>query len=275
MRRPPTPARQPWRQDLRILFASDFHALRPAFELFAEALAVGQYDLGVLGGDLLDDFWLPEARPSQAGGPPLFPPREGPPLPLENAPPSLDSSGLLAMELEYKKLLAAVGKPVLLISGNHDLTPWEDYESVLNIHGKRVEFGEWSFVGYRFTAVEKSEEERGKDLEGLRGLVDRKTVLLTHEPPFGKLDSSEYEAVHWGGKALARFVRKQRPAFHLFGHIHGAYGIRLHAVNGSYPNSRCFYDIDLETGKARAIPAEGGDYAADADKAEVAGAAWD
>lgn len=35
---------------MRILFSSDFHANRPALDLFAESLAVGPYDPAICGG---------------------------------------------------------------------------------------------------------------------------------------------------------------------------------------------------------------------------------
>ena len=57
--------------------------------------------------------------------------------------------------------------------------------------------------------------------------------------------------------------------------MHEAAGIRVKAVNGSYPNSRAFYAIDLDEGKAFAIPAEGSadygtDYGTEADGARAA-----
>lgn len=259
---------------MRILFASDLHALRPAFELYAEALAMGHYDLGILGGDLLDDFWLPDAKATPVLDPPPSPPRDSHPLMVETPKGADDLDGLRALETEMKRILADAGKPIFLVAGNHDLTPWEDFETVRNIHGKRVELDGWSFVGYRWTKVEKSEAEQAADLKELAPLVDRHTVLLTHEPPFGRLDTNGYDGIHWGGRALARFIVKTRPAFHLFGHVHEAAGIRIKAVNGSYPNSRTFYAIDLDEGKAFAIPAEGGaDYSgADHDDASPDGA---
>lgn len=229
---------------MRILFSSDLHASRPAFDLFAEALAMGPYEVGILAGDLLDDFGL--ARD------------EG------NSTSRLDKGGfeegsrreILALEAEIKSMLAAVGKPILIIPGNHDLTPWEDYGSVINIHGKRVDLDGYSFVGYRWTSLEKSLEEQRADLEEMESLVDRKTILVTHEPAFGRLDNTDYDSVHFGSKAIARFMFRTRPRYHLFGHVHGAFGVRRRSVNGSYPNARAFFDIEATEGIALAVPAE-------------------
>jgi Icc-related predicted phosphoesterase len=226
---------------MRILFSSDFHASRPAVGLFAEALAIGPFDAGIIAGDILDDFWVPDGITLVPGG-------DG----IEKDP----LSGIMAVEKDFKNILAAVGKPVFLIPGNHDPTSWEDQGSVINIHGKRVELGGYSIVGYRWTRLEKSEDEQRSDLKALEDLVDHRTVLVTHEPPFGKLDHTDYDSAHYGSKPIARFAWRTRPRYHLFGHIHGGFGIKWRAVNGSYPNARAFYDIDLEEGLARSIPAE-------------------
>ncbi len=213
---------------MRILFSSDFHASAPAVSLFADALAMGPFDAGIIAGDILDDFWVPDGS----------------------------AGGIEEVERQFKEILSAGGKPVYVIPGNHDPTAWEDFGNVINIHGRRLELDGYSFVGYRWTTLERSEEEQKKELRGYDALMDRKTILVTHEPPFGKLDLTGYDSLHHGSKAIAHFAWRNRPRFHLFGHVHGGFGVRWRAVNGSYPNSRSFYDIDLAEGMAHAIPAE-------------------
>ncbi len=48
-------------------------------------------------------------------------------------------------------------------------------------------------------------------------------VLITHQPPFGILDNSAN--INYGDSNLLQMVLKNKPKYHLFGHIHGAYGI--------------------------------------------------
>ncbi len=48
-------------------------------------------------------------------------------------------------------------------------------------------------------------------------------VLITHQPPNGILDYSEN--ISYGDGILLQIVLKTKPKYHLFGHIHGAYGI--------------------------------------------------
>jgi Icc-related predicted phosphoesterase len=50
-------------------------------------------------------------------------------------------------------------------------------------------------------------------------------VLITHGPPFGILDSSPGSEFHSGCKELLAAVTKIAPRLHVFGHIHGAYGL--------------------------------------------------
>jgi Icc-related predicted phosphoesterase len=48
-------------------------------------------------------------------------------------------------------------------------------------------------------------------------------VLITHQPPYSILDYSAN--INHGDSNLLEIVLKIKPKFHLFGHIHGSYGI--------------------------------------------------
>jgi predicted phosphohydrolase len=48
-------------------------------------------------------------------------------------------------------------------------------------------------------------------------------ILITHQPPNGILDCSAN--IHYGDSNLLQVALKIKPKYHLFGHIHGAYGI--------------------------------------------------
>ena len=48
-------------------------------------------------------------------------------------------------------------------------------------------------------------------------------ILITHQPPYGILDYSAN--IHYGDLKLLDVVLNTKPWYHLFGHIHGAYGI--------------------------------------------------
>jgi Icc-related predicted phosphoesterase len=49
-------------------------------------------------------------------------------------------------------------------------------------------------------------------------------VLVTHGPPFGILDTA-ISGLHEGCPELLDAVEQVRPKLHVFGHIHGAYGV--------------------------------------------------
>ena len=48
-------------------------------------------------------------------------------------------------------------------------------------------------------------------------------VLITHQPPHGILDFAS--KIHYGDVLLLQKVLEIKPTYHLFGHIHDAYGI--------------------------------------------------
>jgi Icc-related predicted phosphoesterase len=50
-------------------------------------------------------------------------------------------------------------------------------------------------------------------------------VLITHSPPYGILDSLPGSGWHGGCKELREAVDRTAPKLHLFGHVHGAYGL--------------------------------------------------
>lgn len=61
-------------------------------------------------------------------------------------------------------------------------------------------------------------------------------VLVTHTPPYGKLDKA-FDGVNAGCKYLRFQVKEKKPKLHLFGHIHEEYGMMYDEdtmfVNGS------------------------------------------
>ena len=57
----------------------------------------------------------------------------------------------------------------------------------------------------------------------IQKIPDDTDILITHQPPNGILDSSAN--INYGDCNLLEIVTKTKPKYHLFGHIHGAYGI--------------------------------------------------
>lgn len=62
-------------------------------------------------------------------------------------------------------------------------------------------------------------------------------VLITHQPPYSILDSSAN--INHGDRNLLQIVLKTKPKYHLFGHIHAAYGIEK-SDHTTFVNAACF-----------------------------------
>jgi Icc-related predicted phosphoesterase len=164
--------------------------------------------------------------------------------------------GLLAMEAVLTGILEAAGKPVLLIPGNHDTTPWAGRGQVRNIHGCRVDLGGWNFVGWRWAPPFEPAPptDLQADLDRTARLVDRKTVLVSHNAPWGVLD--RFFGCPAGSRPLAAMVRRQKPTWHLFGHFHSQFGRQGRRLNGCWPEAQAFWDIELGSGECRRVAAK-------------------
>jgi Icc-related predicted phosphoesterase len=128
---------------------------------------------------------------------------------------------------------------ILAIPGNHDRHAERDFNYTKNelltnvkyfIHHESVviegikffgsgyspEFGGWSFS-----------VSRGKDAASKWSQIpDDTDILITHGPPYGLLDEADIFSGHLGCQDLSDRVLKVKPKAHVFGHIHGGYGIK-------------------------------------------------
>jgi Icc-related predicted phosphoesterase len=140
-----------------------------------------------------------------------------------------------AVSRQYAELFAAMPVPAYLTYGNVDVPRlWAPHlapgQQVLD--GQRVELGGWTFgfVGgglrspYR-TPNELDDEEFAAKLEAV-GEVD---VLCTHIPPDlpELLFDTVAERMERGSEALLAVIRKTRPRYALFGHVHQPLQARL------------------------------------------------
>lgn len=124
----------------------------------------------------------------------------------------------------------------IFIAGNHDFcfenAKIEDVNSILpnNVHylcnsGIEIEgvkiygspitpfFNNWAFNVARGEKIRKYWEK----------IPENTDVLITHGAPFGILDRT-IRNVNTGCEDLLEIVKKVKPKFHLFGHIHEHYG---------------------------------------------------
>ena len=162
----------------------------------------------------------------------------------------------IAQEADRHQVLAALERltqPFFYIMGNDD---WVDLHGELpherSLHGRRVELGGWSFVGYQFTLPfmggvnERPENAIASDLAKLESLVDSRTVLVTHGPAFGALDLGVLgEPI--GSPSLAELVERRSPRAHVHGHVHSQFGRVGRHFNVASGGKKRAMLIDLET----------------------------
>jgi len=179
---------------MRILAAADIHGSLEVYQWLIEQTPLA--DVLVLAGDLFDaDFEDQQRQQAQ----------------------------------EILKILRRSNAPVLYIMGNDDNVGLEYRdELIMPLHGRRVEFDGYNFVGYQYTppfageTFVKEDSEIAADLYPLGGGVDEGTILVTHTPAYGSLDLCNTGNV--GSRALADFLARKPVLAHIHGHIHHRFG---------------------------------------------------
>jgi Icc-related predicted phosphoesterase len=231
---------------MKLLFSSDLHGLDSAYYAFAAALKDGDYDLGALGGDLMT--YPSRSEIEQTGE--IHQIQDGRP------PQAVIEHALLDKQKYYRRVIKKSGKLVVFLMGNDDGllgkgNEWTNEKDLLNVNQLRIEFGSYNIVGYQYTTpfvggtFEKPENEQIEDFRQLEKLMDENTILITHGPAWGVLDAVDGD--HVGSMALRELIDRKEPRLHLFGHVHSNFGIKNHAVNGSYPHSQKFISIDVDS----------------------------
>ncbi|MFE9447771.1 metallophosphoesterase [Streptomyces sp. NPDC006739] len=133
-----------------------------------------------------------------------------------------------AVRKQYAEMFAAFPAPTYATYGNVDMPPlWPEYAGpgTTVLDGQRVEIGGrvFGFVGGGLrtpmrTPYEMGDEEYAAKIEAV-GEVD---VLCTHIPP--EVPELVYDTVarrfERGSRALLDAIRRTRPRYSLFGHVH-------------------------------------------------------
>ncbi|MBL7055824.1 metallophosphoesterase [Candidatus Woesearchaeota archaeon] len=123
-------------------------------------------------------------------------------------------------------------KKVILINGNHE----EDnvmkklckkHKNLFFIHKKSHIEENILFLGYGgggFSMIDKEFYNTGEKFSKIiKKNKDKKTILITHAPPYGtKLDLIIGE--HCGNKTFLKFIKKNKINLHLCGHLHENFG---------------------------------------------------
>lgn len=124
-------------------------------------------------------------------------------------------------------------KHKIVVAGNHDRTAWFYgketqklitnaiylQDSIIEVEGMSIfgypwtpKFYDWYFMAPRHEMGEKVDR------------IIKCDILVSHGPPFGKLDYSAHKKENVGCEYLRNKVKEIKPKLHVFGHIHGSYG---------------------------------------------------
>jgi uncharacterized protein len=210
---------------MKILAASDLHGNPMAYEWLVQKAHDRGVKLVVLAGDLLgypDGYETIEAAQQQ------------------NAQTVIH-------------ILEAIQTPIFYIMGNDDfvdLNPASD--QFTSLQARRIEVGGFNFVGYQYSLPfmggvnEKREEAIRDDLEQLLSSVDTMTVLVTHSPAYGVLDTAILN-IHAGSRSIQDLIRVCNVRAHIHGHIHSCFGRSGRHFNVAAGGQCRAMLIDLET----------------------------
>lgn len=141
-------------------------------------------------------------------------------------------------------LEAAEYNKKVIIAGNHDTALetdarecyWEWLwktdavylcDSGTEFEGLRIWGSPWTktFPGMNPHAKAFTVDTEEELWEKFRTMAHNIDVLVTHSPPYGRLDELMEEGKHVGSAALEYAVKRMRPKLHVFGHIHESYGM--------------------------------------------------
>ncbi len=115
-----------------------------------------------------------------------------------------------------KTFLDQIPVETFAITGNID-TP-DVAEGIDNSKASRIELKKIVKNGIPFVGISGVDSREFKTFEEKK-LLDEKTILITHVPPFGAQDKV-FLGMHGGSKELREMIDKYKPRLVLCGHIH-------------------------------------------------------
>ncbi|MBT8329706.1 MAG: Icc-like protein [Desulfofustis sp.] len=141
------------------------------------------------------------------------------------------------------RLRAKYDVPLYYILGNHDIRHQLVPQGCLNITGRIVHHGSFSFLGFSGSRWYNGNPNQFREREmraQIRKLwfplwrLKRLDVLVTHAPPRHVHDAED--RCHRGFSCYREFIRRHKPRFMIHGHIHRFFKTpaeRLSVVNGT------------------------------------------
>ncbi len=144
----------------------------------------------------------------------------------------LSDSGRDKHLIDFNRFLGSLPhRYKIIISGNHDLSPEKIPELITNATYLRHELLEienikiWG-TSWQYWLLDQIERKKNQtDPQGIWDLIPTGIdILITHFPPFGIGDLTR-RGSHFGSKDLFTAIRRIKPKYHIFGHIHENYGM--------------------------------------------------
>ena len=159
---------------------------------------------------------------------------------IETPKDSYNLPTIISKQMEQLKqiciLLKTASIPVFMLIGNDDHIPdreWDvilEYHKIGNLNLRVHNLEELKLIGFQYvlptpwnTNNELTEKELDRKLTCIEGAVDRNTILVTHSPPKNILDKLA-NGQSAGSRSIYNLVINRQPIFHIFGHIHEAFG---------------------------------------------------
>ncbi|MFX1257916.1 MAG: metallophosphatase domain-containing protein [Promethearchaeota archaeon] len=119
----------------------------------------------------------------------------------------------------------------IIVDGNHDLTPEKISELITNatyLQHELLEIENIKIWGTSWQYWLKDQIERTRNQMELsvfwQSISPDIDILITHFPPFGFGDLTR-SGRHLGNMDLHATIRRIKPKYHIFGHVHEGYGI--------------------------------------------------
>jgi Icc-related predicted phosphoesterase len=260
---------------LRFLAFSDLEGRHDLISLLVDA-DLSKYDFLLYKGDTPDPEVYKKIRRSKTLGGSAWQERTSMAIIEESEEAKKAFKKAVEDSTKINNLFAIIKEkiPIYGILGNSDtvptaiapklgLKPVDFSENIVIVHNRIVEFKGFNLIGYngRVKYIDETiieapqlffdEEKAAEDLHKLFEKVDpRKTIFVTHVPPYGILDKVKEDWVaygvgtygdkakdgHIGSNAFRDVAFQYQPLVHSFGHIHEAAGVekqgRTTFING-------------------------------------------
>lgn len=140
------------------------------------------------------------------------------------------SSGGVYKWVNFQK---AIGKPIVMIQGNHDFwssSAFDQVDDIHLLHNELYEFNGVKFFGTPYTVNfmnwnHMSDEDSLYEMWN-KLIPENLDVLLSHGPPYGYGDNCNQPVYgntaesRLGSKALKEVILNKNPKYCIFGHIH-------------------------------------------------------